>query len=248
MKQLYILIAGLLLSSPLCAQAPDSLWMKANQLYASGNYGEATTAYLKIVDEGKVSGDLYYNLGNAYFKQNMLGRSILSYERALRLSPSDEDIVHNLDFARIQVQDKIDVIPPFFLSKLVKSAQKMFTPDGWAVLAISLFSIALLLILGAYFLTAKLGLRRFYFWLGILLLALSVGSNMVAGSLSGKREAIILSPLATIKSSPDASGKEIFILHEGAKVRVIDQLNGWKRIKLDDNKQGWIPNESVEEI
>lgn len=243
-----ILLFGVLFCSQLSAQSVDTLWQKANTAYAAGMFKDASDGYLKIINEGKVSADLYYNLANAYYKQNMLGNSILYYERALKLSPSNEDIIHNLELARTQVLDKIEPVPTFFMVSFFRSLSNAFSTDGWAILAITLFVLALALILIAYFFTGRLAFRRISFWSGIVLILLCIGCNFIAGHIEKQHDAIILSPVSTIKSSPDASGKEIFILHEGAKVRVLDELSGWKKIKVENGNQGWIPSEDIEQV
>lgn len=248
MKRLYILFIGLFVVCSLSAQSIDSLWNKANGLYASGMFKEASDIYQNIVNDGSESSDLYYNLANAYYKQSMLGKAILYYEKAYRLNSSDEDIIFNLQFARTQVLDKIDPLPTFFVAKVIQSVKGFFTADGWAVLAIVLFSVALLLILTAYFFTRRLFFRRISFWSGIILIILCIVSVSIASDVEGRDDAIIMSPVATIKSSPDASGKDLFILHEGTKVHILDELTGWKKVKISNGNQGWIEAEDLERI
>lgn len=248
MKRLYILLIGLFAAVGLSAQNVDSLWSKANELYGLGMFKEASNLYENIINDGSESAGLYYNLANAYYKQNMLGKAILYYERAHRLSSSDEDISNNLEFARTQVLDKIDPLPTFFVAKAVNSAKNTFTADGWALLAVILFGVGLLLILTAYFFTRRLALRRLSFWAGVIAILLCFAGNIIASSVAGVHEAIVMSPVSTIKSSPDASGKELFILHEGAKVRILDELSEWKKIKIGNGNQGWIEAGDVEQI
>ena len=248
MKRLYILLIGLLAVGNLSAQSVDSLWNKANGLYASGMFKEASDIYQNIINDGRESADLYYNLANAYYKQNMLGKAILYYERAYKLNSSDEDIAYNLELARTQVLDKIDPLPTFFAAKAIQSVKNLFSANGWAIFAIVFFAIGLLLIISAYFLTHRLFFRRMYFWTGIVAILLCVSGIFIASSVGNTGEAIIMAPVSTIKSSPDASGKDIFILHEGTKARILDELSEWKKIKISNGNQGWIKAEDVEEI
>ena len=248
MKRLYVLLIGLLATGSLSAQNIDSLWNKANGLYANGMFKEASDIYQNIINDGRESSDLYYNLANAYYKQSMLGKAILYYERAYRLSSSNEDIAYNLALANTQVLDKIDPLPTFFAAKAVHSVKNLFTADGWGVLAIVFFGLGLLFILSAYFFTRRLFFRRMYFWAGIVAIMLSIFGIFIGSSTNNAHEAIIMSPVSTIKSSPDASGKEIFILHEGTKVHVLDELSGWKKIKISSGKQGWAEADDIELI
>ncbi len=248
MKRLYILLIGLLAAGNLSAQNVDSLWNKANGLYASGMFKEASDIYQNIINDGKESADLYYNLANAYYKQSMLGKAILYYERAYKLNSSDEDIAYNLGLARTQVLDKIDQLPTFFAAEAVQSVKNLFTADGWGVFAIVFFAVGLLLIISAYFLTHRLLFRRMCFWTGLIAITLCVVGIYIASNVDKANEAIIMAPVSTIKSSPDASGKEIFILHEGTKVRVLDELSGWKKIKISNGNQGWIEATNIERI
>lgn len=248
MKRLFILLIGLLATGNLSAQNLDSLWSKANGLYASGMFKEAADSYQNIVNDGRESADLYYNLANAYYKQNMLGEAILCYERAYRLNSSDEDIAYNLEFARTQVLDKIEPLPMFFTAKVVLWVKNLFTADGWAVFALILFAVGLLLIFSAYFLTHRLLFRRLCFWVGIIAILLCASGVFIASRVENKTEAIIMVPVSTVKSSPDASGKEIFILHEGTKVHLLDELSGWKKVKISNGNQGWVEAGNVEQI
>lgn len=248
MKRFYILIIGLLVAGGLSAQSVDSLWTKANELYSSGQFKDASDIYQNIVNDGNESSDLYYNLANAYYKQSMLGKAVLYYERAHKLNPSDEDVIFNLKFARTQVLDKIEPVPTFFIAKAVQSVKNFFTADGWAILAIIFFVAGLFLILAAYFLMHRLLFRRLFFWVGLLTILLCIGSNLVAGSIADVKEAVIVSPATTIKSSPDASGKDLFILHEGTKVRILDELTGWSKVKVGNGEQGWIEVKAIEQI
>ncbi|MDR0661455.1 MAG: tetratricopeptide repeat protein [Prevotellaceae bacterium] len=248
MKRLYILLIGLFAVSNIAAQSIDTLWNKANELYAVGSFKEASDIYRNIVNDGNESADLYYNLANSYYKQNMLGKAILYYERAYRLNSSNEDIIYNLEFAKTQVLDKVDPLPTFFVAKTLQSIKDMFIADGWATVAIALFAIGLFLILSAYFFVRRLSLRRISFWVGVLAIILCLLSNMAARSIVNVDEAIIMSPVSTIKSSPDASGKELFILHEGTKVHILDELSGWKKIKISNGNQGWIEAKDIEQI
>jgi tetratricopeptide (TPR) repeat protein len=225
------------------AQIVDSIWANANDLYAAGNYQEAATHYHMIEASGEVSADLFYNLGSAYFKQNTLSKAIIYYERALKLHPEDGDIAHNLAIANALTVDKIEPVPEFFVSTWIKNIRSAASTDTWAWLSIALFTFALLW-LGLFFFARNIVLRKFSFILSILFFLLSLNGGVFAyyqkKALHDTVSAIITPAVITVKSSPDTAGKDLFILHEGTKVTVLETLGEWQRVRLADGKQGWI--------
>ena len=232
-------------------QSVDSLWAQGNKAYQEGNYVGAVSCYSEIRMQGLNSSDLYFNLGNAYFKQNRIAESILSYERAIRLSPSNDNYRYNLEIAKLKVVDKIEVIPPFFLFKWIDGVKNLFGPNGWAITAIVFFALlagSILLWKYGYTLTV----RSVGFWISastafIFVISLLI-SFSVAKSYDEKNDAIILRPVVTVKSSPDQNGKDIFILHEGTKVEIIDSLSRWIEVKVSDGNSGWINSGDLERI
>jgi tetratricopeptide (TPR) repeat protein len=244
---LFFVAAG----SMLQAQIVDSIWAKANNLYAAGEYREAITFYNMIEASGEVSADLFYNIGNAYFKQNILSKSILYYERAIKLHPGDPDITHNLALANAMTVDKIEAVPEFFVFTWVKNIRSSAGTDTWAWLSIILFAFCLLL-LGLFFFAHNITLRKFSFFLSILILLGSITGGIFAyyqkKELHDTSAAIITPAVITVKSSPDTSGKDLFILHEGTKVTILETLGEWQCIKLADGKQGWILKYAAEMI
>jgi tetratricopeptide (TPR) repeat protein len=235
---LFFVAAGILQ-----AQIVDSIWIKANNLYASGSYHEAITYYNMIEASGEVSADLFYNIGNAYFKQSALAKAILYYERAIKLRPGDADIAHNLSLANAMTVDKIEAVPEFFVFTWVKNLRKSADADTWAWLSILFFALCLLLF-GLFLFAHNITLRKFSFFLSILVLLGSINNGIFAHyqkkELRDTSAAIITPAVITVKSSPDASGKDLFILHEGAKVTILETLGEWQCVRLADGKQGWI--------
>lgn len=243
------LLLSLGFSAP--AQTVDILWNDANAAYIAGDYAEAVRGYEAIREQGLESDNLYLNLGNAYFKQHKIGKSILNYERALRLSPANEDVRYNLTVADAYVQDKIDVVPTFFLNRWVNTLRLTVTGNAWAVLSVVFFALTLA---GAvlYLLAGGLLWRKAGFYGAIVSLCLFFFSFHAAAKARNNRlnpdRAVIMSGAAPVKSSPDVGSKDIFVLHEGTRVRVKDALGDYREIVIADGNKGWILATSIEMI
>ncbi|MCB2196182.1 MAG: tetratricopeptide repeat protein [Bacteroidetes bacterium] len=251
MKKVTSFIISIFAVLSLSAQEQDSLLTQANQLYVDGNYQEATETYQKIIDLGYESSELYYNLGNAYYKQNVISRAILNYEKALELDPNDEDIKYNIELANRFVVDKIEVLPVFFITGWIRSIRNIFCSNTWAILSILMF-IAMLVFLAIYLYTRGLGVKRVAFWLGFVLFIGSLVSFIFSyqqkQKILSENTAIVMSPSVTVKSSPDASGTDLFVIHEGTKVWIDDKISNWNQIKLSDGSKGWLRAEDIETI
>lgn len=233
------------------AQAPDSLWKAGNDHFAASEFDQALSDYLDIEKSGETSSPLCYNIANAYYKLGDVAHSILYYERALRLQPGNGDAANNLAIARESVLDKIDEIPPFILVTWTKKVNHMLSSDGWAWLCLALFAAAALLWLGFRHAGRSRG-RKLSFIFGCIALILSLISLLF--SLSSRREcvrvdeAVITSPYSSIKSSPDDAGKTLFILHDGTKVEIKDNVGEWSKVEIADGRQGWIKSNDIEII
>jgi tetratricopeptide (TPR) repeat protein len=233
------------------SNSPASDFALANQLYTQSRFDSAIRVYENILSRGFESAELYYNLGNAYFKAKNIPRAILNYERARLLKPHDDEINFNLQLAQTMVVDKINVLPEFFLKRWWRAFSYLFPSNVWAI--ISLVSFVVMLISLAIYLFISLPLlKRLAFYLSVLLLLLSAVSLTHSLSLKSERTAhntaIIMSPSVTIKSSPDENGTELFVLHEGTKVWIIDQVGDWLRIKIADGNNGWLKVSDIERI
>jgi tetratricopeptide (TPR) repeat protein len=225
----------------------DSMFVMANKLYNEGKYEDAVDIYEAILDAGKESSYLYYNLGNAYFKQNTLAAAILNYERAYRLNPSDEDINHNLEIARSQLTDKFDEVPEFFVITIFGKIKSLFAANTWGIIALLSFAIFLILVL-LFLFAGKLFVRRLSFWIACVVLLLSISCKLIENNLHKYNNAIVFVPVLTAKTSPDDSGKDMFLLHEGTKVLVRDNFNEWTKIQLPNGEQGWVISEAITTI
>ncbi len=222
----------------------QDLLRTGNQYYLDGAYEKAVQSYQSIIDSGYASAELYYNLGNAYYKSHDITMALVNYERARILKPNDPEIQHNLDIAREFVVDRIEVLPEFFLRKAYVGFVKIFDADIWALMSVITFGVALGLFL-VYFFVKTLFFRKISFWAGVLFILMAALTFMFAlqqnNLVTKHNQAIILTPSVTIKSSPDEdSGTDLFLLHEGTKVTISDELGDWREVVLSDGNSGWL--------
>lgn len=236
---------------PMSEEEQNSIWNSANDAYAKGDFLEAIELYSKLLKTDKESAKLYYNLGNAYFKSDSLGRAILNYNRALKLSPSDEDIIYNLEIANARTINRIDAVPEFFMVTWSRNLVSLLSSDGWALCSLILLALALG---GAtlYLLSSSVGGRKGGFTLGVVafvLFCFAVSfSTKVKRQKLQSTDAIVMSSAASVKSSPDNSGKDLFVLNEGVKVVISERLNGWCNISIASGNKGWINQKYIEVI
>jgi tetratricopeptide (TPR) repeat protein len=251
-KNIVILTLLIIVSGTLFSQEDHSLkFKKGVELYTASKYDEALKEWLDIYNEGYRSASLEYNIGNAYFKLNNIPGAILFYERALLIRPAGENIHYNLEIARTLVVDKFNEIPQLFFIKWFDFISLTVSTNGWAIISIILFLISLLL-LSLYIYSSRYRLKVIAFWIALLMFFFSAFS--LAFSLRNKtlvynsREAIIFAPMVNGKSSPDSSGTDLFVLHDGSKVKIEDEVGSWYEIKLSDGNKGWVPVNSLEII
>ncbi len=251
-KNSTLLILLLIILSPTLTYADSRATIeKANKAYQAGFYENAARLYEQVLEQGVVSSELYYNLGNAHYKTNEISKAILNYERALKLDPKNEDIQYNLRIANNQIVDKIDQLPLLFYIKWWQSLKQLYSPDGWVTIFFifftSFFALAVL-----FLLSTSIKLRKTLFPVGIILLFLVVLSFMISRQTykeaSGHQEAIVFVPSLPVKSSPEESGIDLFVIHEGLKVEIIDHLSGWNEIKIANGSKGWVRSETIEKI
>ncbi len=242
-------------STPIAAQAepkdPKLIWDEANTAYINGNYREAITLYRSIEEADQVSSKLYYNLGNAYFKDGKMGPAILYYNKALKLAPNDADIRYNLAVANNYTKDRIETIPQFPLKRWMVSLCNALSSNAWAVLSLVFFVVTLAGTI-AYLLGRRMWLRKTGFYNAILFCVLFVISVTFAVSQRNDflhpDDAIVMAGSVSVKSSPDANSRDIFILHEGTKVQVEGELGNWREISIADGKKGWMEADAIEMI
>lgn len=224
---------------------------KADVAYTAGEFNNALEIYQSALDKGYESADLYYNVANFYFRKGELAASILNYERALKLDPSHDDAKHNLEFAQTRTVDKIDTLGTVFLVDWWNAIANITSADAWAWIAISLF-VVLLVALSLYIFVRKMWVRKVGFSVAIVALFFTIISILCAYTRyeveTSKSEAIVFSQTVTIKSSPDSSGNDLFILHEGTKVKIKSTLGEWVEISTLDGNSGWMPASAIEVI
>ena len=247
-KLLYIL--SFLFSFGLFAQN-NALFEQANTLYNEGKYGEAIDKYKTILDTKNHSAELYFNLGNAHYKLNNIAPSIYYYEKALQLTPNDEDIKNNLAFAQNMTIDAIDVVPEAGLSKILNNAANTMTFDTWAKIAIGFVFCFVILFLVYYF--AYSSLRKRLAFLGSLasltMLCIALLFAFHKFNLDKKNKpAIVFVKEILVKNAPNNRSEESFRLHEGTKVQILDTVDDWKKIKLQDGKTGWVSSEDIKAL
>ena len=239
----------LLLLIPAAGQAVTKA--EADSAYIRGEYQEAIKDYEALLKQG-ASADLYYNLGNAYYRTENITRAVLNYERALLLSPGDRDIRFNLQIAQAKTIDKIVPESEMFFFTWYRSLVNLMSVDGWARTALVSLTLVIILLL-VYLFSAQIWLRKIGFFGGIVLLVLFVLSNIFAWqqkqNLLFRKGAVVIAPSVTVKSTPASNGTDLFILHEGTKVTIKDgSMKDWKEIRIADGKEGWIEGKQLEEI
>jgi len=234
------------------AVSRDSLWNSAVAAYSEENYPVALEGFLTLEGEGVRTADLFYNIGNAYYKcGNYVGKSILYYERALKADPSFEDARNNLSMARAYALDKIDTVPEFVLFSWLKVVRNSLSSDIWAVLCMVMFGLSLLFLFFFRF-GSSTAVRKWAFGMACFFIVLSASS--FGFSLSQKFEseradrAVVMVPVSSVKGSPNTNGQSLFIIHEGTDVNLLDELGEWSRIELSDGRQGWINSGDIEII
>lgn len=249
MKRLFHTILAFLFA--LAVHAQGDLLQKANEHYTKDEFAQAIEAYRQILMTNMESPEVYYNLGNSYYKTKQYTLAILNYERAKLLSPDDEDINFNLQVANQHVVDSIQELPGIFLIRWWNALVNSQTTDTWAVFSIIAF-VFFLVLLGIYFFARTSEVKRISFWAGCFLILLSMGSWSFAARQKSRMvnhsDAIVMQPTVTVKSSPSEKGTNLFVIHEGLKVKITDKLGDWVEIKLADGNKGWLEAGLIEPI
>ena len=235
--------------------AQDDLAGQAQKAYEDGDFRAAIDLYNKEIkiqkEKGEVSSQLYYNLGNSYFRVNEVPQAILNFERALLYNSGDRDIQHNIEYAQTKIEDKILEADTFFLSIWFQSVQSLLTSNGWAKFAVALF-LTLIAALVLFFFSPKLTVKKIGFYVGIVTFVLLIFSNIFAvgqkSKIDNRNTAVVMAGSATIVSSPSSSSKELFILHAGTKVTISKVDGNWIEIEIANGSIGWVQKNKVEII
>jgi len=232
-------------------KAQNTELQSAAEAYSKGEYAKAAELYENELKTSGESSLVYYNIGNCYYKMDKIALSILNYERALLLNPGDNDARFNLEIAKLRTVDRIDPLDKFFLSNWIESLQNIFGTDSWSKIAVVSF-LLLIVSLVMFFFSRKIILKKTGFYTGIIWLTIIIIANCFAygqkQKLVERNYAIVFASTVTIKSSPDNSGNDLFILHEGTKVLIKSKLGEWSEIRIADGNVGWIKNSDIEVI
>jgi tetratricopeptide (TPR) repeat protein len=248
--KIFLLFSFLLIES-VSANQLDELMKQGGDYYRNSEYDKAIETYEGLINSGFEGTTLYYNLANSYYRIGKLGYAILNYERALKFSPSDEDVKHNLEFANLSTVDRIQPLPKFFIFDIWEAMLGLLSVNGWSYL-VYIFYLILLLLTTYYFFVKTIFQQKFILFSGLVVLiiiALLVSLLVVKlNRETTEKSGVIVVQSVTVKTSPDVNSTDTFIIHEGLKVRLEDKLDDWIKIRLADGKIGWILNEKAEEI
>lgn len=247
-----ILLFLFLISSGIYSQDLTSQYFdKGNSAYKSKQYDAAIENYTKIVAAGKENAVLYYNLGNAYYRQKNYPLAILNYEKALKISPGNQDTKYNLSLANSKIVDKIEVVPRIFYQRWWNAFLDLLSINAFTVLTIIFLTFSMLF-WGIYLMNSKKTIRIISSWtagsfLAIFILLLSA-SFQKKEQLQNNTEAIVMTPTLNVKSSPDETSNDVFVIHEGTKVLLLDTIAGWQEIKIANGSVGWILKSDLKKI
>ena len=224
----------------------------ADSAYIQGDYLTAISIYESVIENEGTNATLYMNLGNCWLKRDEVAKAILYYERAYLIDPSDPDIRFNLELARTKTVDKVNAVNQLFIVIWFKKLLSALDVTGWAVMVVILFALCVLT-LGFMLFSKKRGMRKISFSFSVIFLLLSILSFIFAttqmGNIRNRDTAIIMSPSVTVKSTPSSGGTDLFIIHEGRKVQILDSsMKEWVEIRLEDGNTGWVPVNVMEII
>ena len=233
------------------AQKNDVLFDQGNKQYAAENFQQAIDSWKLIEKTGNVSANMYYNLGNAYYKLNKIGPSIYYYEKALQLAPNDKDIKNNLGFAQNARVDAIEALPKNFIAKTYERLYSIATFDTWAKVSVVLSIISVLAFLLYYFVSQS-GKKRLFLLTsvaGLLLLFVSLAmAYSTYNNLNKVQPAIIFEERVDVKNEAKLGSETNFVLHEGSKVTILETRENWVRIIIANGKEGWLPSETLKTL
>lgn len=233
----------LLACSVMHAQNSQELFDAANTLYKEGKYQQAIEGYKSLIENNQVSSELYYNVGNCFYKLNQVAPAIYNYEKALQLNPNNKDVKNNLIFAKRLTIDRIEALPKSIFQKFEANYIQKLHVDYWGMIAVLFAFISVILFLLFYFSYSSTK-KRFFFTLSIisvllLIISFSIGFQQYQKKID-KKEAIIFAEEIAVQSEPTTNADEVFTLHEGTKVLVLDTVDEWNKIKLVNGKIGWL--------
>jgi tetratricopeptide (TPR) repeat protein len=229
----------------------DSLFIKGNKAYAAGQYDQAIGCYQSIMHSGYESAALYFNLGNSYYKKGDIPSALLFLEKAHKLKPGDEDIRSNIRFVNTKTTDKIESEPEFFLNQWWRSIYLYFSLNSLAILTTVLALSGFILLINFIF-SGSIRVRRYSFYIALVFIAAGLLTFFIAVQqelyLNARKHAIIFHNPVMVKSEPADKSKDLFIIHSGAKVNILDFQHNWMKIALPNGQVGWILAEYAKQI
>ncbi len=226
----------------------NSEFKKGVEFYKNEDYSKASVVFEQLISEGYKNHEVYYNLGNCYFRTEKISLAILNYERAKRLAPSDEDIDFNLKIANLKIVDKYEPLPKIFFFEWYENFLSFFYSGTWSIIfVVSIWILCLSIATLMFF--SGITIRKFAVWIGLI----SIIVILISGFFSYKsynnelavNSGIIFTQSVYIKSSPDNNSADLFILHEGTKVKILDEIGEWCEIRIDNGNVGWLPKKTV---
>lgn len=242
-----VFITALLFGLFTSAQS-EPLFTRATDAYNEGDFNKAIENYLAIIDAGHHSAELYFNLGNSYYKLNQVAPSIYYYEKALLLKPNDSEVKNNLAYAQNMTLDAIEVMPETGLSNIYKNVTGFLSFDQWGYTAVIFILLFVLLYIGFHFLKYATQ-KRIAFITSIVSLLIAVVSVVFAflqySDFQANQPAIVFDNEVKVTSEPNQRSQAIFALHEGTKLNVLEELEGYKKIRISDGQTGWLNSESI---
>lgn len=235
----------------LFGQEAEDAFKKANDLYGKKEYEKAAVIYKDLLEKGYSNSEIYYNLGNAYYKMEMIPEAILFYEKAKKTDPDDEDVQLNLRMAKLQTVDKIEQVPKVFYVKWYESLLEHYHSSLFSGIMIVFIWLLFMSLAGFLKFRRPVAKKTLFAFSGISLVIVILSFTLAVQSHEEEKtkdEGIIFSTSVYVKSSPDEEGTNLFILHEGTKAEVLDEVDNWEKIRIANGNVGWVPNGTLEMI
>ncbi len=247
-----LIIIFLILPLYIFAFDGKDLFNKATGLYNAGQFEQAREIYTTLIDSGYTNSIIYYNLGNSYYRLNKIPQAILSYERAKILDPLNDDIDFNLKLANLKIIDKFEPLPRLFFIEWYEELLNFANSDTWAYISIALIWITLLFVFLTFYFSFPFNVKKSLFMTAVTTFIIGVFTMFMTFRVSIKENmqnnAIIFVPSVYVKSSPDNNATDLFILHEGTKVIILESINDWYEVKIQNGNVGWIQKSNFEVI
>ena len=252
MRKLLMLLSVLFLCCSMAlGQEKETTFENANSAYNAGQFENAVMLYKEILESGRHSAELYFNLANSYYRLNQVGESIFYFEKAKQLKPTDEDINVNSNFAQNMAIDAVEVLPKSQITKLREKTIDLFSQDGWAFFII-LLAWFLVFFWGLYLWNKVPVIKRTFFIFTLVLGSLLMGSLSIAVIKSSMTAdttyGILFNKKIEVWAEPNSRAEVLFLLHEGTKVQMLDQLQEWRKIRIANGSEGWIKNGRVRSL